>query len=102
MDEILVMKALKIFAVICAIGLTACGTTVDNDPIYRSLLANPPVSIPAVDLAKLRKGLWSCNVFKEGQPDQYMTCWFPSGLPPSLGHFAYFGPGLVRPDPSRL
>jgi len=72
------MRALSALSVVM---LASCGPRLDLDPVYQSLLANQPPEIPEKHLQKLQRGLASCDVFKEGQSDQYMTCWWPSGRP---------------------
>jgi hypothetical protein len=82
--------------------LTACGTTPENDPIYQALRANQPTEIPAKHLPKLRGGRASCDVYNEGRADQYMTCWWPSGLPVQTASLSYYGAGLTRPRPENI
>ena len=43
------------------LGLTACGPSPENDPIYLLLKANAPTSIPARHLPKLRQGFSSAK-----------------------------------------
>lgn len=96
---------MKLFSLVAALllSLAACGTTVETDPIYARLKANPPTEIPARYLPRLRDGNFACEVFNEGRADQYMTCWFSGGLPASGAYLSYFGPnGLRRPDPSNI
>ncbi|MGJ8627619.1 MAG: hypothetical protein ACSHXB_11735 [Sulfitobacter sp.] len=55
--------------------LSGCGAHNANDPAFLALKANPPTSIPAKHLPKLRRGIVSCDLFNEGKSSQYMTCW---------------------------
>lgn len=92
----------QLCALIALLGLTACGSG-ENDPIYQALKANPPTEIPERHLPKLRRGIVSCDVFQEGTPKQYMTCWWPySGSDPHVAYYSYYGGGLRRPHPSNL
>ncbi len=88
----------------CAVAvLTACGPAPENDPIYQALRANQPTEIPAKHLPKLRGGRASCDVYNEGRADQYMTCWWPGGLPSSAAYLAYYGPNPISPPkPSQI
>ena len=80
------------------IGLSACGPSLQNDPIYAALKANPPTQVPVDVARKLRSGTRSeCEVQNEGQSNQYMTCWFSSGLPPQSATLSYFAPSLLSP-----
>lgn len=86
-----------------AITLSACGTNSGIDPVYAALVANPPTSIPAKHLARLRKGKASCDVFNKGKPSQYMTCWWPSGIPVSAVALTYYGANPIAPPrPEKL
>ncbi len=86
------------------LALAACTSRRENDPVYQQLKANPPTEIPARHLPKLRTGLASCDVYNEGdRARQYMTCWWPGGLPASGAYLAYYRPNPVRPPvPSML
>lgn len=86
-----------------ALALTACGSSSDNDPIYLALKANPPTKIPAKHLPKLRRGIVSCDVYKEGTAGQYMTCWWPAGGS-NFATLTYYGAGqgLRRPHPKNI
>lgn len=84
-------------------GLGACGPRPENNPVYLALKANPPKEIPARHLPKLRKNRPSCEVFNQGQPGAYMTCWLPValGVPP-VASLSYYGPGTILLDPTML
>ena len=86
-----------VFAFLAALGPVACGQGLANDPIYQALLANPPTEIPAQHLPLLRQGRASCDVFEEGTALQYMTCWWPSGIPVSSVTLTYYGPNPLNP-----
>ncbi|GGO53197.1 hypothetical protein SAMN05444398_10158 [Roseovarius pacificus] len=89
--------------VVVVLALTACGPRPENDPIYQALLADPPTSIPARHMPKLRGRHVACDVYNEGRSDQYMTCWWPSGKPVSSVYLTYYGPSLLLPPhPSRI
>ena len=60
-------------AALAALSVAGCGAPLESDPIYLSLKANPPTEIPQRHLPKLRRGIVSCDVVKEGTPRQYMT-----------------------------
>ena len=95
--------AMPVIVITTAFGLTACATTPENDPIYARLKANPLTEIPPQYLPRLREGNFACDVFNEGRADQYMTCWWPSGLPAQTANLTYYGPnGLRRPHPSNI
>ncbi len=88
---------------IAALGLSACAQSVANDPVYLALKANPPTSIPARHLPKLRKDRFSCDVFNEGKASQYMTCWWPAGgSVPHVAKLTYYPSGLRKPSPERI
>mmetsp|Transcript_23863 Transcript_23863/g.43207 ORF Transcript_23863/g.43207 Transcript_23863/m.43207 type:complete len:113 (+) Transcript_23863:229-567(+) len=94
-----------LLGMLAALGLVACGSSSQNDPIYLALKANPPTSIPDQHLPRLRQGRFSCDVFNEGRADQYMTCWWPQdGLRPvQTAAMTYFGPNpLSPPNPSKI
>ncbi len=93
----------RVCALMALFGLVACGPSPENDPIYQQLKANPPTEIPARHLPKLRRGIVSCDVFEEGMPRQYMTCWWTSGWPPSGAYLTYYPPRIGRsPSPERV
>ncbi|MEP5082533.1 MAG: hypothetical protein ABJR46_13845 [Tateyamaria sp.] len=93
----------KAIGLCIVLGLAACGPALENDTVYLALKANPPTSIPAHHLKKLRGGRASCEVFEEGTARQYMTCWWPGGLPTSAAALSYYGPNrFTPPEPSRL
>ena len=97
------MKAF--LGMLVSLGLVACGSSSQNDPIYLALKANPPTSIPDRHLPKLRQGRFSCDVFNEGRSDQYMTCWWPQdGLKPvQTAYMTYFRPNPINPPrPSKI
>ncbi len=96
------MRLISIITITAALSLSACAQSVANDPVYLALKANPPTSIPARHLPKLRKGRFSCDVFNEGKASQYMTCWWPGGLPSSAAYLSYYSPGIPRPHPSKI
>ena len=86
-----------------SLALTACGPAPENDPIYQALKANPPTEIPAKHLPKLRRGAVACDVYNEGKSNQYMTCWWPAGIPVSGVLYTYYGPSPLRPPhPSQI
>ncbi|MEP1963249.1 hypothetical protein [Tateyamaria sp.] len=95
----------KTIGLCIAFGLAACGPTLENDPVYLALKANPPTSIPAHHLKKLRGGRASCEVFEEGTARQYMTCWWPQdGLKPvQTAYLTYFPSNSISsPKPSNI
>lgn len=95
------MRIIYITALLGA--LTACGPSLSNDPIYAALKANPPTTIPAQFLPKLRQGRFACEVFNEGKGNQYMTCWWPSGKPVRSATLSYYGPTPISPPtPSKI
>jgi len=96
------MKRLLPLGTAFSLALAACGPAPENDPIYRALKANPPTEIPARHLAKLRRGIVSCDVYNENQASQYMTCWWTSGLPPQGAYLTYYGPATPSPSPTRI
>lgn len=97
------INARTIFAAVMTMGLVACGPSPENDPVFLALKANPPTEIPARHLPKLRESRSSCDVFNEGQPSEYMTCWLPVGFTePLVARLRYFGPGLIRPNREML
>lgn len=83
------MKSLPAF--FFGLLLSACGASFQNDPAYVALKANPPTSISVKHLPRLRRGSASCDFFKEGQADEYMTCWFPSGKPTKIAQLYFYG-----------
>ena len=87
---------------LAALALVACGSSPENDPVLLALKGNPPNSIPARHLPKLRRGAVSCDIHNEGLMDQYMTCWWPSGKPTSSAILTYYGGGLWRPHPENI
>ena len=82
--------------------LSACGPNPQSDPIFLRLKENPPTTIPERHLVKIRQGRFSCDVHNEGRADQYMTCWWPSGKPPSSAMLTYYGPSISRPSPDKI
>lgn len=86
------MKAF--LGMLAALGLVACGSSSQNDPIYLALKANPPTSIPPADLAKLRAGKVACNIFNEGEANEYQTCWWPSGRPLGAAQLHFYRPAV--------
>jgi len=91
----------KIFGFCIALGMAACGPTLENDPVYQALKANPPTSIPAHHLKKLRGGRASCDVFEEGTARQYMTCWWPNGAG-TFAYLSYYGSSNFVTNPNKL
>ena len=81
-------KIIALFAL--ALGLAACGFTPEQEAIYHSLKANPPTSIPAADLAKLKKGHVACHGYNEGTSSEYMTCWLPAGRPTAAAQLYFY------------
>lgn len=84
--------------------LATCGSSPANDPVYQALRANPPAAIPDRHLILLRNGRASCDVFKEGTSQQYMTCWWPSSYQPTTSAtLSYYGSNPFNPpEPSKL
>ncbi|GGO53212.1 hypothetical protein SAMN05444398_10153 [Roseovarius pacificus] len=94
---------MKSLILLCAaLALTACGPSGKNHPVYKELKANPPTSIPARHLPKLRRGVVSCDVYNEGRADQYMTCWWPSYSIPPVAYLSFYGGGLLPAHPSHI
>ncbi|MGH1454555.1 MAG: hypothetical protein ACRBBV_15425 [Paracoccaceae bacterium] len=94
-------KITALFAL--ALGLAACGPAPENDPIYQALKANPPTEIPAKHLPKLRRGAFACDIYNEGQANQYMTCWWPADRSdPPVAVLTYYGPSLSSPRPEQI
>lgn len=92
-----------VFGLCAVLGLGACSSNPERDPVYLALKANPPTSIPAKHLPKLRRGIVSCDVFEEGAAQQYMTCWWPAGRSvPPVALLTYYGGGLRRPHPDNI
>jgi hypothetical protein len=77
---------------LAALTLTACGPSPKSDPIYLVLKKNPPTSISAADLVKLRAGRVACNIFNEDTKTEYQTCWFPLGKPTKAAQLYYYKP----------
>lgn len=97
------MKKVSVFPALLAVLLAACSPSAENDPIYRALLENRPTEVPARHMARLRRGLASCDIFNQGKLTQYMTCWWPGGRPVSGAGLYYYPPNpLSPPHPSKL
>lgn len=79
---------------IALLMLAACGVSSEDDPIYLALKANPPTSIPPADLAKLRAGRIACNIFNDGEANEYQTCWWPAGKPLAVAQLHFYRPAI--------
>ena len=95
------MKRLLPICTTFCLALAACGPAPENDPIYQALKANPPTEIPAKHLPRLRRGAFACDVYNEGQANQYMTCWWPNGSG-TVAYLTYFRGGLNPPRPESI
>lgn len=90
-------------SLLAALALTGCGAAPEKDVIYQALRSSPPTEIPPTHLAKLRRGAVACDVYNQGRVDQYMTCWWPSGLPSSKAYLSYYRPNPVAPpNPAQI
>ncbi|MCX7568343.1 hypothetical protein OS189_18555 [Sulfitobacter sp. F26169L] len=94
----------RLLAVLTAgLLIGACGPSPQNDPIYQALVANPPTQVPAELIPRLRSDRPACEVFNQNKLNQYMTCWWPRGIPKSSAYLAYYRPNPVSPPhPSKL
>lgn len=91
----------RLLAVLTAgLLIGACGPSPQNDPIYQALLANPPTEVPDEFLVDLRNGRSQCKTFNIKRADQYMICWFATGVTRSgrpAMTISYYGPSPINP-----
>lgn len=83
------------FALVLIAALSACGASVDTDPIYKQLRANPPTEVPPEVLSQFKKTSQVCTMHNEGQLSQYMTCWYSSGRPARRAWLSYIPSNLL-------
>ena len=85
----------RVFALIFLTALSACGASVENDPIYKQLRANPPTEVPPEVLRQFKKTSQVCTMHNEGKLNQYMTCWYSSGRPARRARLSYIPANLL-------
>lgn len=67
--------------------ISGCAGNDLRDPTFLALKANPPKTIPAQDLVKLRQGKTSCRTFSSRGSGPYQLCWFSSSQSAQLYFF---------------